>query len=366
MVQTIDRAEAEAGEPKAKGGRSAPKKVAPLIRKRLGVANITVVGVGGGGCNTVTRLMQQNAPGVNFVCINTDIKALQSVQKDGLIVLPIGEVLTQGFGAGGKPEVGEQAALAGKAALRQVLSGSDIVFIATGLGGGTGTGAAPVVADIAKKCGALVVGMVTLPFSWEGHKRLETAIGGLSRLRERVDNLILIHNDRLSNLVRGDVAMQEAFKIADSAVAEGILVVAEIVNVPGDINVDLADIRSIMALPGQALMAIGSGSGVNGAQQAAENAIKNPLLDISIAGAQGVLFTVKGGPKVTLGQVNAAGRLIAKTADPEAIIFFGMHIQQDMGDEVRLTLIATGIPDQVKSAKPASAPTTPQGNGASK
>ncbi len=363
MVQTIDKADVQASEARAKkDGRAASKKMAPIIRKRLGIANITVVGVGGGGCNTVTRLMQQNAPGVNFVCINTDVKALQSSQRDGLIVLPIGEALTQGFGAGGKPEVGEQAALAGRAALRQVLSGSDIVFIATGLGGGTGTGAAPVVAEVAKKCGALVVAMVTLPFAWEGHKRLETALSGLNKLREHVDNMILVHNDRLSNLVRGDVPMQEAFKIADSAVAEGILVVAEIVNVPGEINVDLADIRAIMAMSGQALMAIGSGSGVNGAQQAAESAVKNPLLDTGIEGAKGVLFTVKGGPKLTLGQVNAAGRFISKAVDPDCTIFFGMHILQEMGDEVRLTLIATGIPD--KPAKVAAP--VPSGNGFSK
>lgn len=241
--------------------------------------------------------------------------------------------------------------MAGRTALKQVLGSSDIVFIATGLGGGTGTGAAPVVAEIAKKVGALTVAMVTLPFSWEGHKRMETAVGGLTRLREKVDNMILIHNERINRLVSGDTSMQDAFKTADEAVTEGILVVSEIVNTPGDINVDLADIRAILALPGNALMSIGQGFGIDAAVDAADFAIKNPLLDLSIHGAKGVLFTVKGGANLTLNQVNAAGRRISQAVDPEALIFFGMSLRPDMGDKVKLTVIATGIPDDVKAKR---------------
>ena len=337
--------EGEMGQPEAN------KKVAAMVSGKLGIANITVVGVGGGGSSTIARLMQQNAPGVNFVCVNTDIKALHSVHGEGLIIVPIGESITHGFGAGGKPEVGEEAAVTGRAALAQVLSGSDIVFICTGLGGGTGTGAAPVVAEVAKRVGALVIGMATLPFSWEGHKRMETALSGLKKMKENVDNIILVHNDRLGALASGETAMPEVFKIADSVVAEGILVVAEIVNVPGDINVDLADIRSVMSLKGEALMAIGTSEGPLGAQEAAEKAIKNPLLDISINGAKGVLFTVKSGPKLSLGQVNAAGKLISSAVDPDAMIFFGMQTVPEMGDQVKVTLIATGIPEP--SGKPA-------------
>ncbi|MEK7281897.1 MAG: hypothetical protein AAB037_06085, partial [Chloroflexota bacterium] len=186
-------------EPSGNNKKEAKPK-AKFVRRRLGVANITVVGVGGGGSNTVTRLMKERPVGINFVCVNTDMKALESARGEGLIVVPIGEALTRGFGAGGNPEVGEQSALAGRAALKQVLSGSDIVFITTGLGGGTGTGAAPVVAEIAKKVGALSVAMVTLPFSWEGHKRMQTALSGLSALKEKVDNIILIHNDLIGQL----------------------------------------------------------------------------------------------------------------------------------------------------------------------
>jgi cell division protein FtsZ len=332
------------------GQSEASKRTADMVSRKLGLANITVVGVGGGGSSTISRLMQQKAPGVNFVCVNTDIRALQSLRGEGLIIVPIGESVTQGFGAGGKPEVGEEAAVSGRAALAQVLSGSDIVFICTGLGGGTGTGAAPVVAEVARSLGALTIGMATLPFSWEGHKRMETALSGLKRMKENVDNIILIHNDRLGDLASGRTAMPDVFKMADSVVAEGILVVAEIVNIPGDINVDLADIRSVMSLRGEALMAIGTSSGPLGAQEAAEKAIKNPLLDISISGAKGILFTVKSGPKLSLGQVNAAGKRISKAVSPDAMIFFGMQTVPDMGDEVKITIIATGIPEPGQQA----------------
>ncbi|MDD5094462.1 MAG: cell division protein FtsZ [Dehalococcoidia bacterium] len=334
--------------PVKKKRKTQPKKsaAAGIVKGKLGVANITVVGVGGGGCNTVSRLLQERPVGVNFVCINTDAKALQALNGDGLIVLPIGESLTKGFGAGGDPKVGEQAALPVRAALRQVLSGSDIVFITSGMGGGTGTGAAPVVAEVAKKVGALTVAMVTLPFSWEGHKRMETALSGLSRLRENVDNMIFIYNDMMTKLAPEGATMQEAFKVADEAVTEGIMVVNEIANTPGDINVDLADVKAILGLPGNAMMSVGEGNGKDGAIIAADNAIKNHVSDLSISGAQGVLFTVKGGPKLTLGEVNSIGRRISQAVSRDATIFFGMSIKPEMQHRVRVTIIATGMPEK--------------------
>jgi cell division protein FtsZ len=259
----------------------------------------------------------------------------------------VGQSITRGFGAGGDVEVGRAAIVSDRATLEEMLVGADIVFITAGLGGGTGTGAAPVVAEVAKETGAMAVGMVTLPFSWEGRKRLEAAIGGLSRLREKADNLILVHNDRLTRLVPEEVTMQEALKLADEAVAQGILVVADVVNVPGDINVDLADIKTVLGYPGASLMAIGESSGLKGVQTAVQTALQNPLLDLSINGAQGVLFDVRGGPNLTLHQVNEAGRIIAKASDPQAMIFFGLRIDPGMGDKFQLTILATGIPEKV-------------------
>lgn len=341
-----DEGKAAPAEGAAKGKSTRTKKRAGFLTGRVGVANITVVGVGGGGCNTVSRLMQENPPGINFVCINTDAKALATLKGDNLIVIPIGETLTKGFGAGGNPKVGEQAAATGRTGLRQVLSGSDIVFITSGLGGGTGTGAAPVVAEIAKKVGALTVAMVTLPFSWEGHRRMETAMGGLARLRDQVDNMILIHNDMMADVVPSNATMKEAFKVTDEAVTEGIMVVDEIVNAPGEINVDLADVKAILGMPGNALMSIGEASAKEGGAAAAtDKAIKNPLLDLSVNGAQGVLFVVKGGPNLTLNDVNQAGRRISQAVSPDAMIFFGMSLKPEMEDRVRITVIATGIPE---------------------
>lgn len=313
----------------------------------LGVAKITVVGVGGGGCNTVSHMFERHPGAVNYVCANTDANALRSLKRDGLTVLPIGEALTRGFGAGGNPEVGEQAALADRAALKKALAGSDIVFIASGMGGGTGTGAAPVVAEIAKQTGALTIAMVTLPFSWEGHRRMETALGGLSRLRAHVDNVVYIHNDMIAQLVHGNATVHEAFKVTDQAITDGIMMVNEVVNTPGEINVDLADLRTIFNLPGTALMSVGEAANdKDGAVKAARGAIQNRLPDLSVTGAQGVLFTVKGGPEITLGEVNTVGRLISQAVSPDAVIFFGMSFNPDFHNgKVRVTIIATGIPD---------------------
>ncbi|MBI4338347.1 MAG: cell division protein FtsZ [Chloroflexi bacterium] len=317
---------------------------------REAAAAITVIGVGGGGCNAVTRMMKEKSvPGVNYICVNTDIKSLGMVQ--GAKVLQIGDDITHGLGAGGNPEVGGRAAKGSHQELMSALNRKDLVFVTAGMGGGTGTGAAPVVAEIARNSGALVVGVVTTPFSWEGHRRLELAMAGVGRLKEKVDNLIVIHNDRLLKMMSADISMEEALKRADEAVMYGVLSVAELINVPGEINVDMADVRAIMKMPGRALMSIGEAKGPNGMMECAKTAVTNTLLDVSIDGAQGVLFCVNGGPKLTLGEVNAAGQFIASRVTREAVIFFGMVNDPTMDDRVRLTVIATGIPETSSDGK---------------
>ncbi len=305
-------------------------------------AKIKVIGVGGGGCNAVRRMMAEQTPGVEYIVVNTDIKSLESVQN--ALSIQIGDHLTHGFGAGGIPAVGEKAAEEGHITLKKAVKDAELVFITSGMGGGTGTGAAPVVAQIAKESGALVVAVVTTPFSFEGHKRLETAMAGIKRLKPEVDNIIVVHNDRLLHFVDHDAGMEEAFRMADEVVTQGILSVSEVVNVPGEINVDLADVKSIMGIRGTALMAIGVGDGQRSALDAAEVAIANPLIDISIKGAKGVLFHFAGGPDLTLGMVNEAGELIREQADREAIMFFGMNEpKEELRGKCKLTLIATGI-----------------------
>ena len=311
-------------------------------------ASIAVVGVGGGGVNAVMHMLKHEpVPGVRYICVNTDIKSLDKVE--GATVIHIGERVTHGLGAGGIPDVGAKAADSGREALKRALGKSDLVFLTAGMGGGTGTGAAPVVADIAKQTGAMVVAVVTTPFSFEGGRRLETAHGGMTRLREKVDNLIVIHNDRLLRVFKKDVTMGEALKMADEAVMLGVLSVAELINVPGDINVDMADVNTIMKLPGMALMAIGEAKGQGAALMAANQAVNNPLLDLSIDAAKGVLFNLNGGAGLTLGDVNAAGEFIASKVDKNAIIFFGMvNDPTQEADHVRITVIATGIPEKQK------------------
>ena len=308
-------------------------------------ARIKVIGVGGGGCNCVRRMLQHYVPGVQYVMVNTDIKSLEPV-ANVTEVAQIGPKVTRGWGAGGDVKMGEKAAEESAAQLRGVLKNAELVFVTAGMGGGTGTGAAPFVAHLAKEMGALVVGVVTTPFSFEGSRRIGEAIAGVSRLRPYVDNLIVIHNDRLLQYVNHDAEMIEAFKTADEVVTQGILSVSELINVPGEINVDFADVRSIMLHPGGALMAIGMGTGKMGALEAAGQAIANPLLDLSIKGAEAVLFSVEGGEELTLGGVNAAGELIGKAVKKNAAIFFGMSIDRSLEDTVKLTLIATGLKEK--------------------
>ncbi len=306
-------------------------------------ARIKVIGVGGGGCNCVKRMLRHAVPGVTFAMVNTDIKSLV-MNDESVDVIQIGEKETRGWGAGGDYKSGARAAEESSSQLRRILADSELVFVTAGMGGGTGTGAAPYVAYLAKEMGALVVGVVTTPFSFEGRRRLGSAMAGVDRLRPYVDNLIMIHNDRLLNYVNHDAPMVEAFRTADEVVTQGIMSVSELINVPQEINVDFADVRSIMNNPGGALMAIGKGYGNSGPVEAARQAIANPLLNLSIDNAKGVLFMVKGGSQaLTLGGVNSAGNLIADTVRKDATIFFGMGIDESMGDEVRLTLIATGL-----------------------
>ncbi len=317
-------------------------------------ARIKVIGVGGGGCNCVRRMMHHNrVPGVSFAMVNTDIKALETTEHD-VDIIQIGEKSTRGWGAGGDFKVGARAATESATTLRKSLSNSELVFVTAGMGGGTGTGAAPYVAYLAKEVGAMVVGLVTTPFNFEGSRRHGQALGGVGRLRPYVDSLIVIHNDRLLEFVDHDAGMMDAFRVADEVVTQGIMSVSELINVPGEINVDFADIKSVMRNPGGALMAIGKGFGSSGPVEAARVAIANPLLDLSIKGAKGVLFTLRGGENLTLGGVNAAGELIASSVRKDANIFFGMTVDESLGDETHLTLIATGLEQDITHHKQVS------------
>ncbi len=308
-------------------------------------AQIKVIGVGGGGCNTVRRMMQrQQVPGVDYIVVNTDIKSLDSVSGSAALSIQIGEHLTHGFGAGGDIRIGRQAAEEGQFLLKRAVKDSELVFISVGMGGGTGTGAAPVVARIAKEVGGLVIAVVTTPFSFEGKRRFDTALVGVHRLKEEVDNMIVVHNDRLLQFANHNAPVGQAFAMADEVVSEGILSVAELVNVPGEINVDLADVKVVMAIPGTALMAMGQGDSQHPAMDAAEQALSNPLLEINVKGAKGVLLNFSGGPDLTLGEVSEAATLVTREVDPSARVFFGLtNPSEELKGKAKVTLIATGI-----------------------
>ena len=308
---------------------------------QIGLVQIRVIGVGGGGGNAVARMVGEQVRGVQYIMANTDANALGRAQN--VTTVRIGDKLTRGLGAGGDAKKGGAAADESKTVLMEKLKGADLVFITAGMGGGTGTGAAPVVAQIAKDCGALTVAVVTTPFSFEGALRMSTATAGIANLKDKVDTLVVINNERLNAMSDKKTSMQEAFQMADAVVGRAILAIARIINEPGDINVDFADLRAIMTEAGTGLMAIGHGSGPNRTIDAARHAIANPLLDLSIAGARGVLFTVTGGPDLTLAEVNEAGQLVADEVDREAQIFFGMHIEPAMGKDVDFTMVATKI-----------------------
>jgi cell division protein FtsZ len=304
-------------------------------------ARIKVVGVGGGGSNAINRMIAEGIQGVEFVAINTDAQAL--LLSNATTRVRIGEKLTRGLGAGGNPEVGRKAAEESAEDLYNVLKGSDMVFVTAGLGGGTGTGGAPIVAQIAKDVGALTIGVVTRPFTFEGGKRSSSAEQGMAKLKEHADTLIVIPNDRLLQIVDKKATLQDAFKLADDVLRQGIQGISELITVPGLINLDFADVRTIMSEGGAALMAVGKASGEDRARAAAEQAISSQLLDITIDGARGVLFNITGGPSMTLFEVNQAAALIRETSHPDVNMIFGAVIDPNMGDDVRITVIATGF-----------------------
>jgi cell division protein FtsZ len=304
-------------------------------------ARIKVLGVGGGGSNAVNRMIEEGLRGVEFTAVNTDAQALMLSNAPNRV--RIGDKLTKGLGSGGDPAIGAKAADESSDDLYEVINGADMVFITAGMGGGTGTGSAPVIARIARETGALTIGVVTKPFTFEGSRRRTVADEGISKLKEHVDTLIAIPNDRLLEIVDKRASMQQAFRVADDVLRQGIQGISELITVPGLINLDFADVRSIMAEGGAALMAIGRGEGENKAVNAAEQAIASALLDVTIDGARGILFNVTGGPDMTLFEVNEAAEIIRKTAHPEVNIIFGAVIDESMDDKIRITVIATGF-----------------------
>ena len=304
-------------------------------------ARIKVIGVGGGGSNAVNRMIDEGIQGVEFIVANTDAQALKHAQASTRVRL--GDKLTRGLGAGGDPEVGRKAAEESADELYKVMQGADMVFVTAGMGGGTGTGAAPVVAQIAKESGALTIGVVTRPFTFEGGRRLSSAELGIGKFKEHADTLIAIPNDRLLQIADKRASLQDAFRLADDVLHQGIQGISELITIPGLINLDFADVRAIMSEGGAALMAVGTGSGDERAKKAAEDAISSKLLDITIDGARGVLFNVTGGPNMTLFEVNQAAAIIRETAHPEVNMIFGAVIDPNMGDEIRVTVIATGF-----------------------
>ncbi len=304
-------------------------------------ARIKVVGVGGGGCNAVNRMITEGIQGIEFIAVNTDAQALtQSLAQKRV---RIGEKSTRGLGAGGKPEIGQKAAEESADELYEVLKGSDMVFVTAGMGGGTGTGAAPVITRIANEMNALSIGVVTKPFTFEGAHRMQSADGGIQRLKQHADTLIVIPNDRLLQIVEKKASLHDAFGVADDVLRQGIQGISELITVPGLINLDFADVRTIMSEGGAALMAVGRASGEDRARKAAEMAISSELLDITIDGARGILFNVSGGDDLSLLEVNEAAAIIKETAHPDVNLIFGAVVDPAMGDEFRITVIATGF-----------------------
>ena len=305
------------------------------------IAIIKVVGVGGGGSNAINRMIDAGLKGVEFIAINTDGQAL--LMSDADTKLDIGRNITRGLGAGSDPEVGREAAEENRDTIEEVLKGADMVFITAGKGGGTGTGAAPIVAEIARAQGALTVGVVTRPFTFEGKRRAVQADTGIQRLREAVDALIVIPNDRLITVSNDKTSMVNAFKMADEVLLQGVQGITDLINEPGLINTDFADVKMIMANAGTALMGIGTASGENRAEEACRAAVQSPLLEASIEGAKGILLTVAGGSDLGLFEVNRAAEMIQRDAHPDANIIFGSVVDDAMGDEVRVTVIAAGF-----------------------
>jgi cell division protein FtsZ len=304
-------------------------------------AKIKVVGIGGGGQNAVNRMIAEGIQGVEFIAINTDAQAL--MLSDAPQRLRIGDKLTKGLGSGGNPEIGQRAAEESREEIKEVLEGANMVFVTAGMGGGTGSGASPIVAAIARELGSLTIGVITRPFTFEGTQRRRTAENAIEQLVSNVDTLIAIPNDRLLHIVDKKAPLNQAFRVADDVLRQGIQGISELITVPGLVNLDFADVRSVMLEGGSALMAIGRGKGEEAAKEAAEQAIHSALLDVSIEGARSILFNIKGGDDLSLTAVNDAAEIIRASAHPEANIFFGAVINSEMKDEVYLTVIATGF-----------------------
>jgi cell division protein FtsZ len=316
-----------------------------LDRTLDGNARIKVVGVGGGGSNAVNRMIRSKLRGVEFIAVNTDLQALTSSEAN--VKVHIGRKLTRGLGAGGDPTKGCDAAEESRSDLEKLLADCDMVFVTAGMGGGTGTGAAPVIAEIARARGALTIGVVTKPFRFEGVKRQRSAEEGIEQLQSRVDTLITIPNERLMHVVDKKTPISEAFKIADDVLRQGVQGISDLITYPGLINLDFADVKAVMQGQGAALMGIGFGSGDTRAADAARDAVASPLLETTIAGAKGILLNITGGQDLTLFEVNEAAQLVAESADPEAQIIFGTVIDDRLNGEVKITVIATGFTGRI-------------------
>ena len=323
--------------------------IKPEIEK---FANIKVLGIGGGGCNALNSMIDlQQIQGVEFVAINTDAQALSV--NNAPVKIQIGEQLTHGLGSGANPEVGRKAAEESVEQVKTILEGSDMVFLTAGMGGGTGTGASPTVAGISKSLGALTIGVVTKPFEFEGRKRMQQAEEGVAELRDKVDALITIPNQKLLEIVDKKMSILDAFRVADGVLGQGVQGVSDLIIMPGLINVDFADVRTIMTDAGSALMGIGRSSGERRAEEAAKAAISSPLLELDIDGARGILFNIIGGPDLTMHEVDEAAKIIAEAADPEANIIFGATIDDSMVDQLKITVIATGFEGRRPSSEQA-------------
>ena len=305
-------------------------------------AKIRVIGVGGGGGNAInTMITDGQIKGVEFMSINTDAQAL--LVNEANVKVQIGENLTRGLGSGGNPEVGKQAAEESREKIKEMLEGTDMVFLTAGMGGGTGTGASSIIAEVAKEVGALTVAVVTKPFQFEGTRRMVAAEEGVENLKERVDTLIVIPNQRILEVIDKKLSLLEAFRVADSVLNHGVQGISDLITIPGLINVDFADVKTIMTDAGSALMGIGVGVGENRAQLAARQATSSPLLEVSMEGARGVLFNIIGGTDLSMSEVNEASRIISQAADPDANIIFGATIDESLHDQIRITVIATGF-----------------------
>jgi cell division protein FtsZ len=318
------------------------------------LATIKVIGVGGGGNNAVNRMIEHGVQGVEFIAVNTDAQALNLSKAE--IKMQIGGKLTRGLGAGANPEVGKKAAEESKEQIEEALRGADMVFVTAGMGGGTGTGAAPVIAQIARDLGALTVGVVTRPFTFEGRKRSTQAAGGIASMKEAVDTLIVIPNDRLLEIVDKSTPMLEAFREADNVLRQGVQGISDLIATPGLINLDFADVKTIMSNQGSALMGIGIAAGENRAAEAAKKAISSPLLEKSIDGAQGVLMNITGGTNLSLYEVQEAADIVATASDQDVNMIFGSVINEDLNDEIVVTVIATGFNEEVVQVKQQARP----------